>query len=280
MRTALFGSKRIDVPVVGQGTWNLERADEKTAVAALQAGIAAGMTHIDTAELYGGGRAERIVARAIAGRRDEVFVVSKVLPSNAAYEDTLHACERTLERLGTDYLDVYLLHWRGDVPLAETFRAFETLERTGKIKAYGVSNFDVDDLEEALAITGEGRIACNQVLYHLLERSIEYALIPWCRNHDVAVVAYSPFGSGSFPALQRGGGQALAEIATQRSLSAHQVALAFLIKQGNVFAIPKAGSVGHVLENAAAGDVELSAAEMHALDAAFPAERRRRLAMI
>ncbi|HEY5569646.1 MAG TPA: aldo/keto reductase [Gammaproteobacteria bacterium] len=280
MRTALFGSKRIDVPVVGQGTWNLERADEKTAVAALQAGIAAGMTHIDTAELYGGGRAERIVARAIAGRRDEVFVVSKVLPSNAAYEDTLHACERTLERLGTDYLDVYLLHWRGDVPLAETFRAFETLERTGKIKAYGVSNFDVDDLEEALAITGEGRIACNQVLYHLLERSIEYALIPWCRNHDVAVVAYSPFGSGSFPALQRGGGQALAEIATQRSLSAHQVALAFLIKQGNVFAIPKAGSVGHVLKNAAAGDVELSAAEMHALDAAFPAKRRRRLAMI
>jgi diketogulonate reductase-like aldo/keto reductase len=280
MRTALFGSKRIDVPVVGQGTWNLERADEKTAVAALQAGIAAGMTHIDTAELYGGGRAERIVARAIAGRRDEVFVVSKVLPSNAAYEDTLHACERTLERLGTDYLDVYLLHWRGDVPLAETFRAFETLERTGKIKAYGVSNFDVDDLEEALAITGEGRIACNQVLYHLLERSIEYALIPWCRNHDVAVVAYSPFGSGSFPALQRGGGQALAEIATQRSLSAYQVALAFLIKQGNVFAIPKAGSVGHVLENAAAGDVELSAAEMHALDAAFPAKRRRRLAMI
>ena len=280
MRTALFGSKRIDVPVVGQGTWNLERADEKTAVAALQAGIAAGMTHIDTAELYGGGRAERIVARAIAGRRDEVFVVSKVLPSNAAYEDTLHACERTLERLGTDYLDVYLLHWRGDVPLAETFRAFETLERTGKIKAYGVSNFDVDDLEEALAITGEGRIACNQVLYHLLERSIEYALIPWCRNHDVAVVAYSPFGSGSFPALQRGGGQALAEIATQRNLSAYQVALAFLIKQGNVFAIPKAGSVGHVLKNAAAGDVELSAAEMHALDAAFPAKRRRRLAMI
>ena len=280
MRTALFGSKRIDVPVVGQGTWNLERADEKTAVAALQAGIAAGMTHIDTAELYGGGRAERIVARAIAGRRDEVFVVSKVLPSNAAYEDTLHACERTLERLGTDYLDVYLLHWRGDVPLAETFRAFETLERTGKIKAYGVSNFDVHDLEEALAITGEGRIACNQVLYHLLERSIEYALIPWCRNHDVAVVAYSPFGSGSLPALQRGGGQALAEIATQRSLSAYQVALAFLIKQGNVFAIPKAGSVGHVLKNAAAGDVELSAAEMHALDAAFPAKRRRRLAMI
>jgi diketogulonate reductase-like aldo/keto reductase len=280
MRTAPFGPKGIDVPIVGQGTWNLERAEEKAAVAALQAGIAAGMTHIDTAELYGGGRAERIVARAIAGRRDEMFVVSKVLPSNAAYTDTIDACERTLERLGTDYLDVYLLHWRGDVPLAETFRAFETLEQAGKIKAYGVSNFDVDDLEEALAITGKGRIACNQVLYHLLERSIEYALLPWCRSHGITVVAYSPFGSGSFPAPQRGGGKALAEIAAQRSSSAYQVALAFLIQQGNVFAIPKAASMGHVLENAAAGDLELSAAEMLALDAAFPAKPRRRLAMI
>jgi diketogulonate reductase-like aldo/keto reductase len=280
MRTAPFGPRRIDVPLVGQGTWNLERADEKAAVAALQAGIAAGMTHIDTAELYGGGRAERIIARAIAGRRDEVFVVSKVLPSNAAYEDTIKACERSLERLGTDYLDVYLLHWRGSVPLAETFRAFETLERAGKIKAYGVSNFDVDDLEEALAITAAGRIVCNQVLYHLLERSIEYALLPWCRSHDITVVAYSPFGSGSFPAPQCGGGETLAEIATRRSASAHQVALAFLMQQGNVFAIPKAASLSHVLENAAAGDIELSAAEMHALDAAFPAKRRRRLAMI
>ena len=238
------------------------------------------MTHIDTAELYGDGRAERLVARAIAGRRDAVFLVSKVLPSNASYRGTLEACEASLARLGTDYLDVYLLHWRGGVPLAETFRAFEELRGAGKIKAYGVSNFDVDDLEEALAITGAGRIACNQVLYHLEERSIEHTVIPWCRKHGVAVVAYSPFGSGRFPAATSAGGKTLARIAADRGTSAYQVALAFLIQQGQAFAIPKAARLEHVRDNASAGDLDLDAAEMAALDAAFPAKRRRGLAMI
>jgi diketogulonate reductase-like aldo/keto reductase len=280
MRTATFGPLRADVSIVGQGTWNLERTRERDAVAALQAGIAAGMTHIDTAELYGDGRAESIVARAIAGRRQQVFVVSKVLPSNASYRGTLEACDRSLARLGTDYMDVYLLHWRGTFPLDDTFRAFEKLQKDGKIKAYGVSNFDSDDLEEALAITGPGRIACNQVLYHLEERSIEHTVIPWCRQHAVAVVAYSPFGSGQFPSADGAGGRVLAEVAKKRGISVYQVALAFLMAEGQVFAIPKAAHPSHVRDNAAAGDVELDAAEMNALDAAFPAKRRRRLAMI
>jgi diketogulonate reductase-like aldo/keto reductase len=280
MRTAAFGSTRVAVPLVGQGTWNLEQASEREAIAALQAGIAAGMTHIDTAELYGSGRVERIVGRAIAGRRDEIFLVSKVLPSNASYAGTIHACERTLARVGTEHLDVYLLHWRGDYALTETFRAFAKLESDGKIKAYGVSNFDVDDLEEALGIVGVGHIACNQVLYHLNERSIEYTVIPWCRRHGVAVVAYSPFGSGSFPSAMSAGGKILAQVAQQHRVSAYQVALAFLMRQGEAFVIPKAAVMQHVLDNASAGDLELTHAEMHALDAAFPAKRRRRLAMI
>ena len=280
MQTAIFGPTRVPVSLVGQGTWNLERTREKDAVAALQAGIAAGMTHIDTAELYGDGRAESIVARAIAGRRDEVFLVSKVLPSHASYRGTLEACARSLARLGTEYMDVYLLHWRGDFPLADTFRAFEKLRADGKIRAYGVSNFDVDDLKEALAITGPGRIACNQVLYHLEERSIEHTVIPWCRQHGVAVVAYSPFGSGRFPSANSAAGKVLAEIAGKRGISAYQAALAFLMQRGGVFAIPKAAQLAHVRDNAAAADFELGSAEMNALDAAFAAKKRRGLAMI
>jgi diketogulonate reductase-like aldo/keto reductase len=280
LRTASFGPTGLRVPVIGQGTWNLERADEHEAVAALQAGIDAGMTHIDTAELYGSGRAERIVGRAIAGRREQIFLVSKVLPTNASYAKTLTACERTLERLGTDHLDVYLLHWRGSTPLAETLRAFEKLASDGKIKAFGVSNFDVEDLEEAVGIAGEGRIACNQVLYHLTERSIEHTVIPWCREHGIAVVAYSPFGSGNFPPAQSGGGKTLAAIAGNRGVTAHQVALAFLAQQGAVFAIPKAASSAHAIENAAAGDLELAPADINEIDRAFPAKRRRGLAMI
>ena len=280
MRTASFGPAGIQVSVIGQGTWNLERADERAALAALEAGLAAGMMHIDTAELYGGGRAEQIVGRAIAGRRDEVFLVSKVLPTNASYAKTLAACERTLQQLATDYLDVYLLHWRGGTPLEETFRAFDKLIAEGKIKAFGVSNFDVDDLEEAVAIVGSGRIACNQVLYHLTERSIEHRVIPWCRQHGIAVVAYSPFGSGNFPSAQSAGGKALAKIADARGVSAYQIALAFLVQQGEAFAIPKAASVAHARDNAAAGDLALDAAENRAIDTAFPIQRRRGLAMI
>jgi len=280
MKKLAFGPAGVDVPVIGQGTWYLELAEEPDAVAALEAGMDAGLTHVDTAELYGSGRVERIVGRAIRARREDVFLVSKVLPSNASYAGTLAACERSLERLQTDHLDVYLLHWRGRTPLAETFRAFEELEAAGKIRAYGVSNFDVEDLEEAVAVAGEGRIACNQVLYHLHERTIEHAVLPWCRERGIAVVAYSPLGSGRFPEPRSSGGKVLARIAAARDASPHQVALAFLVQQGGVFAIPKAATVEHVLDNAAAAELELDGEEMRAIDAAFPVGRRGRLATI
>ncbi|MFO7286194.1 MAG: aldo/keto reductase [Gammaproteobacteria bacterium] len=280
MRSAVFGPTGIDVPLIGQGTWNLEHDDPDEVIAALDAGLDAGMTHIDTAELYGNGRVEEMIAPLVRRRRDEIFLVSKVLPQNASYEGTREACERTLARLGTDHLDVYLLHWRGRVPLEETFRAFEALQEAGKIRAFGVSNFDVDDLEEAVNLVGEGRIACNQVLYHLNERSIETRVIPWCREHGVAVVAYSPFGSGRFPSLRTGGGRVLASIAERRNVSPRQVALAFLVQQGQVFAIPKAANIEHVLDNASAGDLELTRAEMRALDDAFPVKPRRDLPVL
>jgi diketogulonate reductase-like aldo/keto reductase len=187
------------VPTIGQGTWMLEEAERGAALAALRRGLDLGMTHIDTAEMYGDGAAEELVAEAISGRRDEVFLVSKVLPSNASREGTLQACDRSLARLGTDRLDCYLLHWRGRFPLEDTIAAFAELKRAGKILSWGVSNFDVDDLEEALVMAGEGQIACNQVLYHLGERAIEHAVLPWCQQHGVALVAYSPFGQQDFP---------------------------------------------------------------------------------
>src|ERR1700761_4679282 len=187
-----FGSGGANVSVIGQGTWYLDRGNRKSAIAALRRGIDLGMTHIDTAEMYGD--AEPVIAEAIAGRRDEVFLVSKVLPSNASRRGTIVACERSLKRLNTDRLDCYLLHWRGSYPLSETVAAFEELKRAGKIRSWGVSNFDANDLDEILAVSGEGKIACNQVLYHLKERAIEHTVIPWCAHHGVAVVAYSPFG--------------------------------------------------------------------------------------
>jgi diketogulonate reductase-like aldo/keto reductase len=180
-----FGSDGPDVSVIGQGTWYIDQGHRKNAIAALQRGVDLGMTHIDTAEMYGD--AELVIAEAIAGRRDEVFLVSKVLPSNASRRGTITACERSLKRLKTDRLDCYLLHWRGSYPLAETVAAFEELVSAGKIRSWGVSNFDSDDLDEMLAVAGKGKIACNQVLYHLQERAIEHAVIPWCVKHDVAV---------------------------------------------------------------------------------------------
>ena len=276
-----FGPDRTPIAVIGEGTWKMEADDRQQAVRAIRRGLDLGVTHVDTAEIYGSGAVEEIVGEAIGGRRDEVFLVSKVLPSNASYPGALRACEASLRRLRTDRLDVYLLHWRGRHPLEETFRAFEQLERDGKIGRFGVSNFDVADLEAALEIAGEGRIACNQLLYHLSDRTIENDVIPWCEQHRIAVVAYSPLGAGRFPSLRRGGGRVLAEIAAARGVSPQTVALRFLIRRESVFAIPKASRLEHVADNARAGDLELSAAEVARIDAAFPRDpRRRRLPML
>ena len=254
--------------MIGQGTWYIDRGDRKNAVAALRRGVDLGMSHIDTAEMYGD--AEPVVAEAIAGRRDDVFLVSKVLPSNASRRGAITACERSLQRLKTDRLDCYLLHWRGSHPLAETVAAFEELVDAGKIRCWGVSNFDTDDLDQMLAVAGKGRIACNQVLYHLQERAIEHAVIPWCEAHDVAVVAYSPFGHNDFPSSRSKAGEALQAIADAHGSSARQVALSFLTRNPSVFAIPKASSSAHAVDNAAAGELALSEAEIAALDQAFP----------
>ncbi len=263
-----FGRNGPQVSVIGQGTWYIDRGDRKTAVAALRRGIDLGMTHIDTAEMYGD--AELVIADAIAGQRDKIFLVSKVLPSNASRRGTITACEHSLKRLNTDRLDCYLLHWRGSCPLAETVAAFEQLVSSGKIRSWGVSNFDRDDLEEMLAVAGNGKIACNQVLYHLRERAIEHALIPWCEAHGVAVVAYSPFGHNDFPQPRSKAGEVLQRIAEAHGASLRQVALAFLTREPWVFAIPKASAPEHAAENAAAGDLMLSDEEVAALDKAFP----------
>jgi len=268
MNTYPFGKTGANVSVIGQGTWYLDHGDRKRAIAALQRGLDLGMTHIDTAEMYGD--AELVIADAIAGRREDVFLVSKVLPSNASRRGTITACERSLKRLKTDRLDCYLLHWRGSYPLEDTVAAFEELAKAGKIKSWGVSNFDADDLDEMLDVAGEGRIACNQVLYHLKERAIEHAVIPWCERHGVAVVAYSPFGHDDFPASNSKGGAVLARIAEARRVTPRQVALSFLTRAITVFAIPKASSAEHAGENAAAGDLVLAKEEIAALDAAFP----------
>jgi diketogulonate reductase-like aldo/keto reductase len=274
MRLQSFGNTGPQVSVIGQGTWYIDRGDRKSAVAALRRGIDLGMTHIDTAEMYGD--AELVVAEAIAGRRDETFLVSKVLPSNASRRGTIAACERSLARLKTDRLDCYLLHWRGAYPLAETVAAFEELVGAGKIRSWGVSNFDADDLGEMLAVAGQGRIACNQVLYHLNERAIEHAVLPWCEQHGVAVVAYSPFGHNDFPQPRSQAGRVLQTIAGAHGASVRQVALAFLTRAPAVFAIPKASTPEHAADNAAAGKLVLGKDDIAALDAAFPCGPRPR----
>jgi diketogulonate reductase-like aldo/keto reductase len=264
-----FGNDGPDVSVIGQGTWYLDRGDRKAAIAALRRGIETGMTHIDTAEMYG--EAEPVIADAIAGLpREKLFLVSKVLPSNASRRGTITACERSLKRLKTDHLDCYLLHWRGSYPFEETVAAFDELVAAGKIRSWGVSNFDSDDLDELLDVAGAGKIACNQVLYHLQERAIEHAVIPWCERNGVAVVAYSPFGHNDFPPARSKGGEVLQAIAEAHSATPRQVALAFLTRAPSVLAIPKASSAEHAADNAAAGDLTLSAAEIAALDKAFP----------
>ena len=268
MRSETFGGTGRAVSVIGQGTWHLDQADPVAAAATLRAGLDAGMSHIDTAEMYG--EAEPLVGEAIAGRRDDVFLVSKVVPGNASRAGVIAACERSLKRLGTDRLDAYLLHWPGRHPLEETIAGFSTLKAAGKILAWGVSNFDVADLDRALAIAGPGQIACNQVLYHLQERAIEHAVLPWCRANGVALVGYSPFGSGDFPDATSAGGQVLARLARAHGATPRAVALAFLTATPGTFTIPKTARPERARENAAAAGISLTPEDLAALDAAFP----------
>lgn len=269
-----FGASGPLVPSIGQGSWYSEQGDRREAITAFRRGLDLGLTHIDTAEMYGDGRSEALIGEAIEGRREEVFLVSKVLPHNASQQGVRAACERSLKHLKTDRLDCYLLHWRGPHPLAETFAGFEALKQEGKILSWGVSNFDEHDLDEALTAAGKGRIACNQVLYHLRERAIEHAVIPWCERNGVAVTAYSPFGHDDFPAAGSAQGKVLAEIAAHHGATPRQVALAFLTRRDSVLAIPKAGRVAHVEDNAGALNLGLSEADIARIDAAFPRGRK------
>jgi diketogulonate reductase-like aldo/keto reductase len=268
-----FGWTGLEVPVIGQGTWMIEgdRDAERRAVAALRLGLDLGMTHIDTAEMYGNGRAEELVGEAIAGRRQEVFLVSKVLPSNSSFDGTLRACERSLRRLQTDYLDLYLLHWPGRYPIADTMRAMETLVASGKIRFLGVSNFDVEEVQAAEQALHKGRLAANQVLYHMGNRGIERRLIPYCAERGIAVVGYSPFGHTGFPAPGSRGGNVLVEAATRVGRTPRQLVLNFLTRSASVFTIPKAANPDHVRENSEGCGWELLVDEARLIDRAFPA---------
>lgn len=271
-----FGRLGRDVPPIGQGTWNVPVRGEAAAEAkrALRRGIELGMVHLDSAEMYGDGAAERLVGEAIRGlSREQLFLVSKVLPSHASYAGTIRACEQSLARIGVDYLDCFLLHWRGNVPLAETMRALEQLVADGKIRSLGVSNFEVADLEEALAALEREPLACNQVLYHLGERTIEEHELAFCRARGIALVGYTPFGRGEW--TDGPGARVLDEIARRHGATARQVILAFLTRGPDVFVIPKASSVAHTEENAAAAGLRLDDADRASIERAFPVRRRR-----
>ena len=247
---------------------------ERRAVEALRAGMDLGLTHIDTAEMYGNGRAEKLTGEAIAGRRHEVFLVGKVLPTNASYEGTLRACERSLVNLGTDHLDLYLLHWEGSYPLADTMRAMERLIDEGQIRFTGVSNFDVPQVKAAQAALRHHKLAANQVLYHLRARGIERKLIPYCQERRIAVVAYSPFGHEALPRPDSPAGRVLAEVAQRNGRTSRQVILNFLTRCPDVFTIPKAGRPEHTRESAGGSGWTLSPDDIAALDRAFPAPNR------
>lgn len=260
------------VPSLGQGTWMMgERASEASReVDSLIAGLDLGMTLIDTAEMYAEGGAERIVARAIEGRRREVFLVSKVYPWNASRRGTVDACRRSLERLRTDRIDLYLLHWRGEHPLAETVEAFEELRSDGLIAAWGVSNFDTSDMEELLSVPGGGNVSTNQILYNLTRRGPEFDLIPWCRRRGIPIMAYSPIEQGAL-----GDNAGLIRLAKAYQATAAQVALAFLIRQGDIIAIPKTSNSHRVAENRAAAELDLTEEDWRSLDRLFPPPARK-----
>src|SRR5882762_8630720 len=255
------------VPVLGQGTWHLaedpsRRADE---IAALRLGLDLGLTLVDTAEMYADGGSEELVGEAIDGRRDEVFLVSKVLPSHATRSGTVRACKQSLRRLGTDRLDLYLLHWRGRTPLSETVAGFRDLVADGLIRHWGVSNFDVDDMTELFSVPNGSEVSTNQVLYNLAHRGIEYDLLPWCQSRSIPIMAYSPIQQGR---LLRN--RSVMEVAKRHGATPAQIALAWVLRQDHVIAIPKAGTVDHVRQNRDALDIQLSALDLAALDSAFP----------
>jgi diketogulonate reductase-like aldo/keto reductase len=261
------------VPALGQGTWTMgdSAGKRKAEVAALRLGLDLGMTLIDTAEMYASGGAEEVVGEAIAGRRDEVFVVSKVMPGNASRRGTVAACEKSLKRLKTDCIDLYLLHWPGSIPIAETVEGFTTLKRAGKIRHWGVSNFDVPEMEELIAVRDGAAVASNQVMYNLRRRGIEYDLMPWCERHHVSLMAYSPVDQGKLLHAPE-----LKEMASRHKVTPAQAALAWLLRQKNVMVIPKAGSEAHVRENYGALAVRLTTDDLAALDRAFPAPQRKK----
>ena len=276
MKTLKLISGR-EIPILGQGTWRMgeNSSQRQNEIDALKLGIDLGMTLIDTAEMYGEGGAEKIVAEAIAGRREEIYLVSKFYPYNASYDDLIAACDRSLARLKTDYLDLYLLHWRGSVPLSETLLGLQYLKQAGKILDYGVSNFDTDDMLEAESVLGGKEIVTNQVLYNLKRRGIEWDLLPWCKQRNIPIMAYSPVEQKAFI-----GDRKLDSLAAKYNVSSTQIALSWLLHQDNVISIPKAVNPEHVRENRAALDLKLTEEDLQSLDRAFkPPSRKMSLAM-
>lgn len=276
MKTLQLPSGR-EIPILGQGTWRMgEKASQKQAeIDALKLGIELGMRLIDTAEMYGEGGAEKVVAEAISGCRDEIFLVSKFYPYNASYDGVIAACDRSLSRLKTDYLDLYLLHWRGSIPLSETLEALQHLKQVGKILEYGVSNFDTDDMTEAESLPGGKEIATNQVLYNLKRRGIEWDLLPWCQQRNIPIMAYSPVEQRAFVNNSQ-----LKAIASRHNATSTQIALSWLLHQDNVISIPKATDPQHIKENRAALDIQLTTEDLQEIDRAFqPPSRKQSLAM-
>ena len=271
VRTTLLPSGQ-SMPVLGQGTWRMgeDSSRRQSEIAALRLGLDLGMNLIDTAEMYGEGGAEEVVGEAIADRRDDVFVVTKVYPHNATRRGALEACLRSLRRLKTDYIDLYLLHWRGQVPLEETLEAFQLLKETGRVKDYGVSNFDVDDMEEWVALAGGDEVATNQVLYNLAHRGSEWDLLPWCRERRIPIMAYSPIGHNATEQKRILGERNVKSIAAKHGVKPAQIALAWLLQKPDIIAIPKASKPEHIRENRASHDITLSEDDLRKLDHAFP----------
>jgi diketogulonate reductase-like aldo/keto reductase len=266
MRTTKLPSGE-EVPVLGQGTWGFgeHRENRQNEIEALRFGIDNGMKLIDTAEMYGDGAAEELIGKALEGRRKEAFIVDKVLPQHATRKGTVEACEKSLRRLETDRIDLYLLHWRGAVPLAETLAGFGDLLHAGKIRYWGVSNFDVPDMEEVVGLTGGSAVATDQVLYNLMRRGIEYDLMPWCEQRNIPIMAYSPLEQGRLM-----GDPEIRRIADEHSATPAQIALAWVLRKERLIAVPKASTPGHVKQNRIALDIHLTLDELAALDRAFP----------